>query len=933
MSTEFTEDAILSWLESHPHAADRIVSSLNSNPQNNFQIPRIYANSNQELKTSSSIQSLADNNYLGISKSRRGSTTGSTSSAIFTAMHAQFTTETLDPLKHNPTDPNQNASQSESKKVPEIYVKTDSELAFENVGALESGNMRSSSMSKTDGITFFEHQRKLAKKFISENRDNRGNLNTTGSILFALAQASSFYSSLDLRQIIGGVLQIALEFVPSDRSLVFLVDTDRNVSYSAAIEVEADCIDESQTVSDSNDRLSSERVMKITRSVSVIRSDQDAAGNPENIISIVAKGGKTVFVSNAENDPRVNSVHELNQSGPVRNIMAMPIFGGPQDEDGKGQMLGIACLINRRGKPFQEFTDVDKKYFADFLVIVGMAMFNIMLYKVAEEREEKAQALAMKNLELYHTAAKEATKFKALLELAHDLFVEDDVGELGRKIMQQAQKLVCADKASFFVVDEEKHELQSAFFEPESGEKLSIPMSKGIAGYVATKGESVNVEDAYSDARFNKDVDRKTGYRTQSILCMPVPGPSQKIVGVTNLINKKAAGNQIVHFTKEDEELLKAFSVFSGLALHKNLLLEENRNKSHMLALTMEIMSYHATCHAKELTLFLSKSLSPPPIEEIRKLEFDMHQFDLNDDRLVAITKMMYLDLPFANKYAIPEEKLTRYILTLRKNYRHNAYHNFTHAVSVTHAVYQMITNFGLNEELEDVELFSMFWAALNHDIDHRGKNNQFEKNAHTALASFYGTSTLERHHFNHAMTILSTEGHNVFERLGREYSKCLKCFEQAILSTDLSIYFSTKEKVRKMFKEDRTAIANDLEMREMFRGLIMTCCDLTGMTKPFHNSRMTSDAVYSEFFQQGDEEKRMGLPLSSKLMDRTHEKEIPQMQFDFMTFVVRPAFDILSIGMPKTVTLLNAVDHNIATWKRFIGKDYTIGMELEDGS
>ena len=75
-----------------------------------------------------------------------------------------------------------------------------------------------------------------------------------------------------------------------------------------------------------------------------------------------------------------------------------------------------------------------------------------------------------------------------------------------------------------------------------------------------------------------------------------------------------------------------------------------------------------------------------------------------------------------------------------------------------------------------------MFLAALNHDIDHRGTNNQFQKNASTVLANYYSTSTMERHHFNHAVMIMRAPGHNMFHSLSTEdYKRCLKFLEQSI--------------------------------------------------------------------------------------------------------------------------------------------------------
>ena len=75
-------------------------------------------------------------------------------------------------------------------------------------------------------------------------------------------------------------------------------------------------------------------------------------------------------------------------------------------------------------------------------------------------------------------------------------------------------------------------------------------MGKGIAGYVAATGDTLNIPDAYFDPRFNPEVDKATGYRTQSILCMPMKNNSGKIIGALQFLNKRVGP-----FTKEDESL------------------------------------------------------------------------------------------------------------------------------------------------------------------------------------------------------------------------------------------------------------------------------------------------------------------------------------------------------------------------------------------
>ncbi len=167
------------------------------------------------------------------------------------------------------------------------------------------------------------------------------------------------------------------------------------------------------------------------------------------------------------------------------------------------------------------------------------------------------------------------------------------------KIMSYAKKLVNADRASLFMVDSRTKELYARIFDigreendvanssDGQGQKRSIsdergcirfPMDKGIAGYVATTGKTLNIIDAYRDDRFNRydrmidminnfiyffyssrDIDQKTGYKTKTLLCMPIMIQGS-VIGVVQMVNKKNG-----HFTKGDEESFETFAVYCGL--------------------------------------------------------------------------------------------------------------------------------------------------------------------------------------------------------------------------------------------------------------------------------------------------------------------------------------------------------------------------------
>jgi putative methionine-R-sulfoxide reductase with GAF domain len=135
----------------------------------------------------------------------------------------------------------------------------------------------------------------------------------------------------------------------------------------------------------------------------------------------------------------------------------------------------------------------------------------------------------------------------------------------------QTQEELQADRCSLFFLDHKTKEMYI-----QAGDiTLRLPIGHGIAGTVAETGDTVNIPDAYADKRFNKGVDQKTGYRTKSILCMPVHG-HKKIVGVVQYINK-ADGTE---FTLSDERRVSGMIAELGPLIEMSQLMAKTQTTS-----------------------------------------------------------------------------------------------------------------------------------------------------------------------------------------------------------------------------------------------------------------------------------------------------------------------------------------------------------------
>ena len=133
---------------------------------------------------------------------------------------------------------------------------------------------------------------------------------------------------------------------------------------------------------------------------------------------------------------------------------------------------------------------------------------------------------------------------------------EMGVNSLIFTITQRTTKVIDADRCTLYLVDN----IQRGLFAMQGEVNIRISMEQGIAGYVASTGEVLNIPDAYDHPQFNQAIDKKSGYRTKAILCMPIKRDDM-VVGVIQLINKMDGSGV---FLQEDEDVMAIFLAIAG---------------------------------------------------------------------------------------------------------------------------------------------------------------------------------------------------------------------------------------------------------------------------------------------------------------------------------------------------------------------------------
>ena len=155
-----------------------------------------------------------------------------------------------------------------------------------------------------------------------------------------------------------------------------------------------------------------------------------------------------------------------------------------------------------------------------------------------------------------------ALRLKALLEVAETLSGVLDIDALIPTIMERACSLLNTERCSLFLVDQTKQLLETTFH-GGLDKSITLPITRGIVGHTATTGKIVNITDAYSDPRFDRQVDLETGFKTRTLLTVPIFNNRGEIAGVTEMINRRDGSA----FDESDIKMMNAFNVFCGISL------------------------------------------------------------------------------------------------------------------------------------------------------------------------------------------------------------------------------------------------------------------------------------------------------------------------------------------------------------------------------
>ena len=191
-------------------------------------------------------------------------------------------------------------------------------------------------------------------------------------------------------------------------------------------------------------------------------------------------------------------------------------------------------------------------------VIGGIELLNKPSGHFSAEDERIAAATAQRLVDVMHAPNFNRATARAIINELHGLI------EYGR--------------GAVFCLDIEEGRLVALHADDADGVDLSINMRLGIAGMVALTNEPLLIADAQADPRFDSSFDRKTGYVTRQILCVPLLNSKNEAMGVIQVINKRKGT-----FSAEDRDLLTSVSCVVAIAIENAMLFEENEQQFRSL--------------------------------------------------------------------------------------------------------------------------------------------------------------------------------------------------------------------------------------------------------------------------------------------------------------------------------------------------------------
>ncbi|HEY0664583.1 MAG TPA: GAF domain-containing protein [Gallionella sp.] len=254
--------------------------------------------------------------------------------------------------------------------------------------------------------------------------------------------------------------------------------------------------------------------------------------NNVGIAGHVFTTGESLIIHDTYSDTRFNRTIDEQTGFVTRSVICVPI------RTVTGTIIGVAQSLNKlKGKFTRNDLDLLEAMTGQGTLALQSAQFI-----------ERMKARHKHEMEF--------------IDVVSEVTAEIKLGSLLQRVMGEATRMLNAERSTLFLNDEKTNELWSEVGQGLESMQIRLPNHLGIAGAVFTSGKSINIPYAYADLRFNPEFDKKTGFFTRSILCVPIINKHGKTIGATQVLNRRGGP-----FTNDDESRLRAFTAQISIAL------------------------------------------------------------------------------------------------------------------------------------------------------------------------------------------------------------------------------------------------------------------------------------------------------------------------------------------------------------------------------
>ncbi|MEB3338808.1 MAG: adenylate/guanylate cyclase domain-containing protein, partial [Leptolyngbyaceae bacterium] len=383
-------------------------------------------------------------------------------------------------------------------------------------------------------------------------------VNQTLSMLDSMLDSQGFDAILD--EMLRSITLKTGELLNADRTTIFLLDEEKNELWSLLAKTEGGGSLEIR-----------------------IPADRGIAGEVATFKRIIN------IPFDFYDDPRSAFAQIQDQKNGYRTytMLALPLLNE------QGELVAVAQLLNKLKSSsgpdvplssrvdMQGFTAQDEEVFAEFAPSIRLILESSRSFYAATQKQRAASAL-----------------MKATRSLSQSNL---DLDSTLRRVMDEAKELMNADRSTLWLLDKDRNDLWTKIPLPDGSlRELRVPVGVGFAGKVAATSEVLNISfDLYNhpDSGNSKKLDQSNGYRTCSLLCMPVFNADGALIGVTQLVNKKRQGEFPPYdptewpqapdcwkasFNRSDQEFMQAFNIQAGVALQNAQLFATVKQQEQM---------------------------------------------------------------------------------------------------------------------------------------------------------------------------------------------------------------------------------------------------------------------------------------------------------------------------------------------------------------